>query len=73
MLDRAADLRASDDDEMDGEIGLRLGGSLGFTWWMNQASGIRLAATAAIDGGELFVGAQLQATYGFLDVTFAPP
>ncbi|MGN6105543.1 MAG: HEAT repeat domain-containing protein [Kofleriaceae bacterium] len=71
-LDLAADIRIADDDlDPDGEIGARLAAQLGFTYWMNQASGIRLAATAAIDGGELFIGAQLQATYGLLDVTFA--
>jgi hypothetical protein len=46
-------------------------GTLGFTWWLNQASGIRLAANMAADSGELFVGAQLSATYGLLDATFA--
>jgi hypothetical protein len=73
-FDLAADLRISNDnlDPMgDNQTGLRLGGQLGFTYWLNQASGIRLAATAAIDSGELFIGAQLQATYGFLDATFA--
>jgi hypothetical protein len=73
-FDLAADLRISNDDRNamgDNQTGVRLGGQLGFTYWLNQASGIRLAATAAIDSGELFLGAQLQATYGFLDATFA--
>jgi hypothetical protein len=55
----------------DNQTGVRLGGQVGFTNWMNQASGLRLAANVAIDGGEIFLGAQLQATYGFLDATFA--
>jgi hypothetical protein len=73
-FDLTVDLKASNDqlnDMGDNQTGLRLGGQLGFTYWLNQASGIRLAATAAIDTGELFLGAQLQATYGFLDATFA--
>jgi hypothetical protein len=73
-FDLTADLKVSNDrlnDMGDNQTGLRLGGQLGFTYWLNQASGIRLAATATIDTGELFLGAQLQATYGFLDATFA--
>jgi hypothetical protein len=73
-FDLSADLRLSNDNRNamgDNQTGLRVGGQLGFTHWINQASGIRLAATAAIDSGELFVGAQLEATYGFLDATFA--
>jgi hypothetical protein len=50
---------------------VRLSGQLGFTWWLNQASGFRIAATAAADGGEFFFGAQLSAAYGFLDATFS--
>jgi hypothetical protein len=73
-FDLSADLKISNDklNAMgDNQTGLRLGGQLGFTYWLNQASGVRLAATAAIDSNELFIGAQLQATYGFLDATFA--
>lgn len=70
-LDLTADVRLSDDDEMDGEVGARLAGQLGFTYWLNQASGLRVAATAAVDGGELFFGASLEATYGWLDATFS--
>nr|MBA2543319.1 hypothetical protein [Deltaproteobacteria bacterium] len=56
-------------DERD--LGVRLAGQLGFTYFMNQASGVRLAANVVADGGEFFVGASLQMTYGFLDATFA--
>lgn len=50
---------------------LRIEGELGFTYWINQASGLRLAAQVAEDAGEFFVGARLEATYGLLDGTFA--
>lgn len=77
-LDLSATALASKDnppgigpDATGDELGLRLEGQLGFTYWMNQASGVRLAATVAADGGELFVGAQLEATYGLLDATFS--
>ena len=74
-LDVVGDVQISDDDPIDpnanGALGLRVSGQLGFTWWWNQASGVRLAANAAIDGGELFVGAQLSASYGWLDATFS--
>jgi hypothetical protein len=74
-LDLSADLRISQDDNIDPNIdpdlGVRLAGQLGFTYFMNQASGVRLAANVAADGGEFFVGATLEATYGFLDATFA--
>lgn len=76
-LDLAADLRVSSDgdnvfdpnDERD--LGLRLSGQLGFTYFMNQASGIRLAGNVAADGGELFLGVSLSVTYGLLDVGYA--
>jgi len=76
-FDLAGDVRLSDDDvdfldpNIESELGLRVSGQLGFTWWLNQASGFRLAATVAADGGEVFVGAQLSASYGFLDATFS--
>ena len=50
---------------------LRVSGELGFTYVINQASGLRLAAQVAEDDGTLFIGGQLQATYGLLDGTFA--
>ncbi|MBA3397258.1 MAG: HEAT repeat domain-containing protein [Deltaproteobacteria bacterium] len=69
----SSDDDGSDNDEQGGDIGLRLGGELGFTWWLNQASGVRLAASIIADGGEVFIGANLSATYGLLDATFAGP
>ncbi|HEY5949757.1 MAG TPA: hypothetical protein VIV40_29885, partial [Kofleriaceae bacterium] len=50
---------------------LRIEGEAGFTYWLNQASGLRLSAQVAEDGGELYFGARLEATYGLLDGTFS--
>ncbi|HLL21210.1 MAG TPA: HEAT repeat domain-containing protein [Kofleriaceae bacterium] len=65
------DADANGDGVGDSKAALRVSGQLGFTWWLNQASGVRLAADVIADSGELFVGASLSATYGFLDGTFA--
>ncbi|HEX7837728.1 MAG TPA: hypothetical protein VF469_09710, partial [Kofleriaceae bacterium] len=70
-LDASADLQVSNDDLMNSRIGQRLTGQLGFTWWLNPASGFRLAASVGEDRGALFLGAELTATYGLLDGTFA--
>ncbi|MEO7730448.1 MAG: hypothetical protein ABIY55_05710, partial [Kofleriaceae bacterium] len=70
-LDLSATLQISNDDLMTSQIGQRLTGQLGFTWWVNAASGVRLAANVGEDRGALFLGAELSATYGFLDGTFA--
>ncbi len=53
------------------DTSLRIEGELGFTYWFNQASGLRLSANLAEDAGEIFFGARLEATYGLLDGTFA--
>lgn len=65
------DLDLDGDGSRDSKTALRVSGDLGFTWWLNQASGVRLAAEVKADSGELFVGATLSATYGLLDGTFA--
>jgi HEAT repeats len=76
-LDVSATLQVSDDNPIQqinmgqSDLGVRLSGQVGFTWWLNQASGFRLAATAAADGGEFFFGVQLSAAYGVLDATFS--
>ncbi len=70
-LDVGADVMLSSDDLMNSDKELRVDGELGFTYWLNQASGVRLAAQVAEDRGALFIGAQLTATYGLLDGTFA--
>lgn len=53
------------------QIGQRVSGELGVTWWINAASGVRIAASAGEDRGVLFIGGQLELTYGLLDATFA--
>jgi hypothetical protein len=70
-IDLSGDLQISDDDVMGSQIGQRVSGQLGFTWWINAASGFRIAANVGEDRGALFIGAQLEATYGLLDGTFA--
>jgi HEAT repeat protein len=70
-LDLSGDLQISDDDVMGSQVGQRVSGQLGFTWWINAASGFRIAANVGEDRGALFIGAQLEATYGLLDGTFA--
>ena len=74
-LDLAATVLLSNDGsrmgQPDAKAALRIQGEAGFTYWLNQASGVRAAATLAEDGGELFFGASIQATYGLLDGTYA--
>ena len=70
-IDITADLATSSDDIMGVDKGMRIGGQIGFTYFLNPASGIRLAGSLVEDGGNLFVGAQLQATYGLLEGSFA--
>jgi hypothetical protein len=71
MLDLTGGIGVSDDDLMGSKAQQQITGQLGFTFLLNQASGVRLAATVTEDAGEIFIGATLQATYGFLDGTFA--
>jgi hypothetical protein len=70
-LDLSAAIQLSNDDLMTSQIGQRVTGQLGFTWWLNAASGVRIAANVGEDRGALFLGAELQGTYGLLDGTFA--
>lgn len=70
-LDVGAALAASDDDLDDTDLGTMIGGTVGWTWTLNRASAIRAGADARIDAGELFFGASLSASYGFLDGVFA--
>ncbi|MND01371.1 hypothetical protein D3C83_203390 [compost metagenome] len=53
------------------QLSARIEGEVGFTMFMNQASGLRVSGQVAQDGGELFIGGSLTATYGLLDGTFA--
>jgi hypothetical protein len=48
----------------------RVGGGVGWIWIPNRASRFRLAATGAMESGELFIGASFEATYGLLDAAF---
>ncbi|MCX5744354.1 MAG: hypothetical protein NT062_17835 [Proteobacteria bacterium] len=75
-LDVSLVMRVSNDDRdvgnmMKSDLGSRIEAQVGFSWWVNPASGLRLAATVAEDTGKLFVGARLEATYGFLDGSYA--
>ena len=71
VLDASLSVALSDDDVPNGDPALGVTGALGFTYFMNQASGLRLAATATVDQGQLFLGAQFSATYALLDGTVA--
>jgi HEAT repeats len=71
-IDLTATVQYSGDDvPMNVDNGFSLAAQLGFTYLINQASGLRLAAQVAEDDGELLFGATLTATYGLLDGTFA--
>jgi hypothetical protein len=70
-FDLQGEIGVSSDNLMNADKSMRIAGTLGFTYWLNQASGIRLAAQVAEDGGALFIGGQLQGTYGLLDGVFA--
>jgi hypothetical protein len=64
----------SQQDPCDGfgcDKSLRIEGEVGFTYWLNQASGLRVSAQIAEDAGDIFFGARLEATYGLLDGTLA--
>ncbi|HEX2686777.1 MAG TPA: HEAT repeat domain-containing protein, partial [Kofleriaceae bacterium] len=70
-IDLSGDVQISNDDVMNSQIGQRITGQVGFTWWLNAVSGVRIAANVGEDRGALFLGAQLEATYGLLDGSFA--
>jgi len=61
----------SSDDQMNVDSGMAISAQLGFTYLLNQASGLRLAAQVADNDGAYLIGATLTATYGLLDGTFA--
>ncbi|MFT3700702.1 MAG: HEAT repeat domain-containing protein [Kofleriaceae bacterium] len=71
MFDLTGLVQVSSDDQMNTDKGFRIEGDVGFTMLFNQASGLRLAGSIAEDGGAVFVGATLTATYGLLDAVFA--
>ncbi len=76
-LDVAGRLRFSNDgfDEMmtgiNSDKAMRFEAEAGFTYWMNQASGLRLAAELVMDQKTFFLGARLEGTYGLLDAVYA--
>ncbi|MBK7196693.1 MAG: HEAT repeat domain-containing protein [Myxococcales bacterium] len=70
-FDVGARLAASDDDRDDTDLGVAIGGTAGWTWVFNRASSVRAAADVTLDAGELFLGARITGSYGFLDAGFA--
>lgn len=71
LVDVTGVVALSTDDLMNSHKSLRIAGEVGFTYWLNQASGLRLAGQLVQDSGRVFLGASLAATYGLLDGTFA--
>ncbi len=49
---------------------LRSGGRIGWLWAPSRFNRFRLSASVAVEAGEIFVGANFEASYGFLDVGF---
>ena len=71
-LDASATVTFSDEDLAMGESkALRITGSVGWTWWINQAGGFRVAANVTQDTGAFVFGLSLQGSYALLDGTFA--
>jgi hypothetical protein len=70
-IDLTGTVAMSKDDRQNTNVGTSLGVELGFTYWFNQASGLRLAAQGSFDSGKLFIGAKLEGSYGFIDAAFA--
>jgi hypothetical protein len=70
-IDISGELQLSDDDVMGSQIGQRITGQIGASWWINTASALRLSASIGEDRGVVFIGARLELTYGLLDGTFA--
>ena len=70
-IDVTGTITYSSDDQMNVDSGMGISAQLGFTYLINQASGLRLAAQVADNDGAYLIGATLTATYGLLDGTFA--
>jgi hypothetical protein len=77
-LDLAGTLAFSSDGYSDAMTGgnasdkvLALEAQAGFTYWLSQASGIRLAGTLVVEQSNYFLGATLEGTYGLLDAIYA--
>ena len=70
-LDVTGSVTYSSDDQMNVDSGFAITGQIGFTYLINQASGLRIAAQVAENDGSFLIGGTLTATYGLLDGTFA--
>ena len=70
-FDLTGALQYSSDDRTGVDAGFGVSAQLGFTYLINQASGLRLAAQVAEDDDTFSFGLQLSATYGLLEGTFS--
>ncbi len=69
-LEVAADIGMANDDLRDSRAGFRLGGRVAWIWASTRASRFRLSSNLRYESGEIFFGASIEATYGFLDVGY---
>ncbi len=69
-LEVVGEVGASDDGGDNSSTATRVGGTIGWIFSLNRASQVRIAAEASFESSELFVGATLSGSYGFLDVSF---
>lgn len=70
-LELGATVQLSTDDRMGTNKALRVAGEVGYAININESSGLRLSAEIADDNGTFVIGANLRATYGLTDGTFA--
>lgn len=69
-LELGAELGASDDGNDGDSVAGRVGGRIGWLFALSRFSRVRIAGEMAIEAGEIFIGASLEAAYGFIDVSF---
>jgi hypothetical protein len=69
-LEIAGEVGWADDDVAATTAGRTISARVGWLWAHSRASRFRVSGTAALISGELFIGASLEATYGFLDTGF---
>jgi len=69
-LEIAGEVTLAEDGNDTTNLALRLGGRIGWLWAPSRFSSFRLSASLAVEAGEIFVGANFEAAYGFLDVGF---
>lgn len=70
-VDLGAEVALSSDDRDDSNVGLRIGGEVGFSWAVNLASTLRLSAKVTQDSGEITMIGAFEARYGLLDGAFS--